>query len=101
MPIQHLPDNICPTADTLRALWHKYPDDAEVHNAILELVRMRQLLEDVEGYRSVIESCWRQDVGGKLVALDNLGALVSGERSRLGRTSAPPPAPPGSADRLP
>jgi hypothetical protein len=79
-----LPDFATPTTRQLRELWRKYPDDAAVHSACLEIERMRGVFMEIEAYRVVVERCWREETRSTLVGLEKLRMLMESERSRLG-----------------
>lgn len=78
-----LPDVATPSTRELRELWRRYPDD-QVRRLILEIVRLRHQLEDVESYRKCIQQVWNEDTGGShLVALLKLRALMQEELRRF------------------
>ncbi|BCG05527.1 hypothetical protein PPGU19_100950 (plasmid) [Paraburkholderia sp. PGU19] len=61
---------------------------------------MRHVFVEIEAYRVVVERCWREDVGGQLVALEKLRVIMETERSRLGiQRSEIPDAPTGAETR--
>jgi hypothetical protein len=69
----------------LRELWVKYRDNEDVRRVILELQHTRYILDRVEGYRVTIQKVWHEEVGGQLVALENLRVLLIEQRWREGR----------------
>lgn len=95
-----LPDYRTLPTEQLRALWRRVSDE-EVRLLILEVVHTRALIDEIEAYRIVIDRCWREETGSTLVALEKIRVLLSDERSRLGETSVPPPAPDNSNRRAP
>jgi hypothetical protein len=84
MPRKPLPDFTTPTTRQLRELWRKYPDDEMVHNACLEIERLRQVFKEIEAYRVVVERCWFEETRSTLVGLEKMRTMIEGERSRLG-----------------
>lgn len=75
----------------LRAFWTQYPAP-DTRRLILEVVRYRQVLQEVERLQRSVHQAWRDQVGGDLVALHLLFQVVSAERQRL-------PAPGGADQR--
>jgi hypothetical protein len=76
----------------LREFWAKYRGNEDVRRIILELQHTRYMLDRIEGYRVSIQRVWSEDVGGQLVALENLRVLLIEQRWREGRiTPAPKP----------
>jgi hypothetical protein len=55
-----------------------------VHNACLEIERMRQVFKEIEAYRVVVERCWFEETRSTLVGLEKMRTMIEGERSRLG-----------------
>jgi hypothetical protein len=88
-----LPAYSTPTINELRAFWHRYRD-RDVRRLILEVQHLRDTLEEIEYFRSVIERAWKEEDLGQLVALEKLRVLMQSERSRLGVLSGLPPAAP-------
>jgi hypothetical protein len=84
MKRKQLPDFATPSTRQLRELWRKYPDDVAVHNACLEMERMREVFMQIEAYRVVVERCWQEETRSTLVGLEKLRMLMERERSRLG-----------------
>lgn len=81
------PDSLPPfktvTADELRALWRAYPDP-DVRRVILEVVRYRRVVREVDSLYASIHRSWRSSVGGNLVALHQLHGVMNREKGRLG-----------------
>ena len=47
---------------------------------IIEIVRMRQVLDEAEQYRQIVQTVWNEDTGGAhLVALYKLRRLLQDE----------------------
>ncbi|MFL9997897.1 hypothetical protein PQR34_42515 [Paraburkholderia sediminicola] len=51
---------------------------------MLEIVRMRDLFDEVESDRVVVQRCWEVDVGDQLVALEKLRVLMMQKVSMRG-----------------
>ncbi|AJY07043.1 hypothetical protein SB768_08040 [Burkholderia sp. SIMBA_043] len=83
MPKPPLPSIQSPTARQLREIWRRYPEGHEVRTLIIEIVRMRQVLDEAEHYREIVEQVWKEDTGGShLVALYKLRRLLQDEAGR-------------------
>jgi hypothetical protein len=67
----------------LRELWRKYPQD-DVRRLILEIMRSREVLADIDSMRASIDRAWKADVGGQLTGLERLRVLLQQERVRVG-----------------
>jgi sulfur relay (sulfurtransferase) DsrC/TusE family protein len=79
-----LPDfNPIPIGE-LREFWTRYRRHPELRRLILEVQHGRDVLRQVEAYRLTIQKVWSEDVGGQLVALENLRVLLLEERWREG-----------------
>ncbi|MDN4572020.1 hypothetical protein DBB29_00795 [Pandoraea cepalis] len=75
----------------LRTLWRSFPDPA-VRSVILEVVALREEIQRHAGVMRhisqlylAIRATWREEVGGQLVGLEHLKALVNDELVRAGR----------------
>lgn len=79
-----LPPFDFPTLHDLRRLWIERRDDREARNLILEIVRARSQMREIQRLYEVIDKCWKADVGGNLVALENLRVLLLEESWRDG-----------------
>jgi len=79
-----LPDFTPVPIAELRELYAKYRGNQEVLRVILELQHARNVLHRVDGYRAVVQKVWHQEVGGQLVALENMRVLLLDERWREG-----------------
>lgn len=79
-----LPPFDFPTIFDLRRLWLERRDDREARNLILEIVRARSQMREIQRLYEVIDKCWKADVGGNLVALENLRVLLLEESWRDG-----------------
>lgn len=69
------------TMAELRRLYSR-ATDPEVKRLILEVVRYRQVMADIDRYCTTIQHAWRDNVGGNLVALHLLHGVMSKERLR-------------------
>jgi ATP phosphoribosyltransferase regulatory subunit HisZ len=72
-----------PTLEEMRLLWRAYPDP-NVRRLLREIAHLRGVLVEVESLRQSIDSAWKQDVGGHLVALYELRIRLQAERERIG-----------------
>lgn len=70
------------TQDELRAIWshHTAPD---IRRLVLEIVRYRDLIADIDKLYKTTHQAWRDSFGGNLVALHLLQQLMTLERERL------------------
>ncbi len=84
-----LPDFSPPTIYDLRRFWVKYRRNEDVRRLILEVEHQRRVMRTVDSYRATIDKCWKAEVGGKLVALDSLKALILDESTRSGTFDEP------------
>ncbi|MGE8165199.1 hypothetical protein ACQKRQ_34250 [Paraburkholderia sp. NPDC080076] len=71
-----LPDFDIPTIYDLRRLWVAHAHDPEVRCLILGIVRARDRMQEMKRLYEVIDKCWKADVGGNLVALENLRVIL-------------------------
>ncbi|MFM0175589.1 hypothetical protein PQR33_40445 [Paraburkholderia sediminicola] len=85
-----LADFDIPTIYDLRRLWVERRSDPEVRSLVLEIVRTRDRMQEITRLYQVIDKCWKADVGGNLVALENLRALLLGEGWRNAEMETPP-----------
>ena len=81
MPYQ-LPDFLTVTDRELRELWRKHPDP-DVRRVILEVVRYRKVMLEVDRLYKTIHQSWRSSVGGNLTALHRLQKLMIEEKDRI------------------
>jgi hypothetical protein len=77
-----LPDFSSPTTEQLRSIYATA--DADVRNVVLEVIRLRKLIEAIDDYRETVQKAWSEEDLGKLVALEKLRILMQDERSRMG-----------------
>lgn len=70
------------TLDELRALWQQHPDPA-IRCLVLEVVRSREVIVEVDHLYKTIHQAWRSTVGGNLTALHLLQNLLHLEMGRL------------------
>lgn len=100
-----LPDFVSPSTRELRALWRACGGangQDTMRRLVAEVVRLRELVGDLDAYCGVVQRAWTEETRSKLVALEKMRILLSDERSRMGGlTSEHPPAPAGSAGREP
>lgn len=90
MPKRALPDFASPTAERLRELYRR-SDDELVRCTVLEVIRLRDLIEKIDRYREAVDQCWRDEGLGQLVALYQFRILMQTERSRMGFLSVEAP----------
>ncbi|MDG9928299.1 MULTISPECIES: hypothetical protein [unclassified Pseudomonas] len=72
-----------PVADAeLRRVWNEnaFP---EARHLVLEIVRYRRLLAEIDGHYVQIHRAWRDTVGGDLVGLHLLKQVMHRERHRV------------------
>jgi len=81
-----LPDFTPPPTEELRELYRKH-DDPDIRRLILEIVHLRQVLLNVEDFRKVIDSGWKETMGGELAGLYRLRIFLQAERIRAGHIS--------------
>jgi len=70
------------TDTELRALWKQH-NDAELRRLILEVVRYREVMKEIDGLYKITHQAWREEMGGNLVALHMLFQIMTIERQRL------------------
>lgn len=70
------------TLDELRALWSRQPDP-DTQRLVLEVVRYRQLIAEIDHLYKLTHQAWRDTVGGNLAALHLLQKALAAERERL------------------
>lgn len=91
MPRRALPNFSSPTTERLRELYRNSDDDL-VRCTVLEVVRLRELIVEIDHYREAVEKNWRDAGLGQLVALYQFRILMQAERSRTGHLSPPSPS---------
>lgn len=79
-----LPNFEIPTIYDLRRLWVERKGDREVRNLILEIERTRRVMLEIQRLYEVVDKCWKADVGGNLVALENMRVILLEEGWRDG-----------------
>lgn len=79
-----LPDFEFPTIYDLRRLWTAYKGNREVRCLILEIERTRRVMQEIKRLHATIDKCWKADVGGNLIALENLRVILLEECWRDG-----------------
>jgi hypothetical protein len=85
-----LPDFDIPTIHDLRRLWVEHRHGPEVRCLILEIIRTRDRIGEMKRLYEVIDKCWKADVGGNLVALENLRVILLEEGWRNATMDTPP-----------
>lgn len=70
------------TMAELRALYAQRPDQT-VQRLVLEIVRYRQVMAEIDGLYKVTHAAWRSDQGDNLIALNMLQVVMNKERQRL------------------
>jgi len=68
--------------DEMRVLWTRYPEP-HIQRLILEVVRSREVIAEIDHLYKVTHQAWRDTNGGNLMALHLLQQLLNGERERL------------------
>lgn len=91
MPKRTLPDFSSPTTERLRELYRS-TDDELVRCTVLEVIRLRELIVQIDKHREMVEKCWREAGLGQLVALYQFRLLMQSERSRTGYLTPPEPS---------
>ncbi|MFY1052339.1 hypothetical protein ACOQNP_12055 [Ectopseudomonas khazarica] len=74
-----LPDFRPVTRGELRRIWAEHP---EMRRLVLEVERYRRVMAEIDGLYKSTHEAWRHKVGGNLVALHQLQALMAAERYR-------------------
>lgn len=92
MPRRNLPAFKSPTTERLRELY-RTSNDEWVRCTVLEVIRLRDLIIEIDSFRECVEKCWKEEGLGQLVALYQFRILMQTERSRMGFLS--PLKPPG------
>jgi len=82
MPRANLPDFQSPSLQKLRHLYAVGNEDIKC--VVLEVIRLRQLVEDADAYRELVDKCWKAQNLGQLAALYKFRRLMQDERSRMG-----------------
>ncbi|MGQ7957640.1 hypothetical protein ACUTAF_07980 [Pseudomonas sp. SP16.1] len=67
------------TQDELRQIWAEHP---EMRRLVLEVERYRRVMAEIDGLCKSTHEAWRHSVGGNLMALHRLQALMTDERYR-------------------
>jgi hypothetical protein len=71
------------TLDELRAIWSQHPDPG-VQRLVLEVVRSREVIAEIDQLYKITHQAWRDSTGGgNLVALHLLQQVLDRERERL------------------
>ena len=69
------------THHELRGLWQQYQSD-DIRRLILEVVRYRQVMRDIDRLYKITHQAWREQEGGNLTALHMLQQIMTIERQR-------------------
>ena len=91
MSRRQLPNFPSPTTARLRTIYASADDD--VRSVVLEVIRLRELVVEIDGYRETVEKSWKEEGLGQMVPLHKLRRLMQDERSRMGfseRDDVPP-----------
>jgi hypothetical protein len=88
MPRRALPNFNSPTTERLQELYRNSDDDL-VRCTVLEVIRLRELIVEIDHYREAVDKNWRDEGLGQLVALYQFWILMQAERSRTGHLSPP------------
>lgn len=76
---------LAPTVKELRALWRKYPDDEALRRTLMEIERLRDVIDRIDATRESIERVWKEEDLGTLASLHTLRILLGEEKRRAGR----------------
>lgn len=66
----------------LRAIWSHHAD-SDIRRLVLEIVRYRDVIADIDKLYKTTHQAWRDSFGGNLVALHLFQQLMTLERERL------------------
>lgn len=80
--VNRLPPFSPVTQDELRIIWSHYPAP-DIRRLVLEVVRYRAVIADIDGLYRTTHQAWRDSFGGNLAALHLLQQLMTSERDRL------------------
>lgn len=80
--VRELPPFKTLTHTELRTLWTQHQNE-DVRRLILEVVRYRSVIKEVEGLYKSTHQAWRDQVGGNLVALHLLQQIMNTELQRM------------------
>ncbi|CAE6878870.1 hypothetical protein [Paraburkholderia domus] len=88
---------------SIEELWDAYRRHpcAEARTLMMEIVLLRELVQELESYEEVVQRCWRKEVGEQLVALERMRDLFAGERARRGERKSTLVVPQGSERKIP
>jgi aromatic ring-cleaving dioxygenase len=82
MTTKRLPDFESPSRDELRSHWATYADDPFAQRCLLEIVRLRRQMGELERLRLAALAAWTAEVGGHQVALYKMRLLLQQEIER-------------------
>ena len=96
MPRKPLPDFSSPSTRELKAARKKYctGPDKDVERLLFEVVRLRQLVRELDEDFGIVQKVWGEMGNEHLVAMYNMRLLFTNERSRMGVPSNAPMPPP-------
>ncbi|WP_269504018.1 hypothetical protein [Burkholderia sp. IMCC1007] len=67
----------------LREFWNRYRGNKDVERLIVELIRTRRAIREMEDLRRIVQDCWNEvSNGSHLVALHKLRCLLQDEARR-------------------
>ncbi|HDR9086404.1 TPA: hypothetical protein QDB10_002295 [Burkholderia vietnamiensis] len=73
------------THNELRAFWRRYRGNKDIERLIVELIRTRRAIRDMEELRQIVQESWNElSQGSHLVALYKLRCLMQDEATRGG-----------------
>ena len=78
---RELPSFEAVTKMELRDLWKRHADP-DIRRLILEVVRYRDVMNEIDGLYKSTHQAWREQVGGNQVALHMLMQIMTIERQR-------------------
>ena len=76
-----MPTRFNPPLETtrLRALWKASAAGSAERELLLEIARLHHVLVEARALADTIEQCWREEIGGKLVAIHQMRVLLGDE----------------------
>ncbi|WP_175918297.1 hypothetical protein [Burkholderia pyrrocinia] len=80
---KELPDIDAVTHRELREFWRRYRGNKDIERLIVELIRTRRAIREMEGLRVIVQASWNElSNGSHLVALLKLRCLMQDEARR-------------------
>lgn len=84
MTTKPLPEFVSPSSGELRVLWRHYADDPAISRLVLEIVRLRRQMAELERLRVAVVAAWADEVGDShQVGLYKMRRLLQAEIERL------------------